>query len=157
MNFVMWKKALKVIPSVSREEWDGLDLISKWLISTRAAVLVMTFISTVLAGLFAVRDSAFHLIPWLALTFGLIMAHASNNLLNDHVDFMRGVDEGNYFRTMYGPQPLTHGLMTKRQHFAYFFVTGLLGTAAGLYLIWFNNFDLVTWTLLGLGAFFLLF
>jgi len=53
MNFAMWQKALKVIPSVSREEWEDLDVVSKWLISTRAAVLVMTFISTALAGLFA--------------------------------------------------------------------------------------------------------
>ena len=37
MNFAMWNKALKVIPQVSREEWNHLDLISKWLISTRAA------------------------------------------------------------------------------------------------------------------------
>ena len=45
MNFAMWSKALKVIPHVSREEWNHLDLVSKWLISTRAAVLVMTLIS----------------------------------------------------------------------------------------------------------------
>ena len=51
MNFAMWKKALQVIPAVSKQEWDALDLVSKWLISTRAAVLVMTFISAALAGL----------------------------------------------------------------------------------------------------------
>jgi len=157
MNFAMWNKALNVIPSVSREEWEDLDLVSKWLISTRAAVLIMTFISTVLAGLFAARDSAFHFLPWLALAFGLIMAHASNNLFNDYTDYMRGVDQDNYYRTMYGPQPLTHGLMTKRQHLTYFVITGLLGLTAGLYLIWYNNFDPVVWAFLGLGAFFLLF
>lgn len=157
MNFAMWNKALNVIPSVSRKEWKRLDIVSKWLISTRAAVLVMTFISTVLAGIFAIRDGTFHFIPWLALLFGLIMAHASNNLLNDYIDFMRGVDKGNYFRAMYGPQPLTHGLMTKRQHLTYFAITGLLGLTAGLYLISYNNFDSLTWLLLSLGAFFLLF
>ena len=52
MNIAMWRKALKVIPEVSKNEWDALDVISKWLISTRAAVLVMTFISAALAGLF---------------------------------------------------------------------------------------------------------
>ena len=54
MNFAMWRKALNVIPEVSKPEWDELDVISKWLISTRAAVLVMTFISAALAGLFFV-------------------------------------------------------------------------------------------------------
>ena len=157
MNFAMWNKALNVIPSVSREEWEDLDLVSKWLISTRAAVLIMTFISTVLAGLFAARDSAFHVLPWLALAFGLIMAHASNNLFKDYTDYIRGVDRDNYDRTIYGPQPLTHGLMTQRQHLKYFVITGLLGLTAGLYLIWYNSFDAAVWTLLGIGAFFLLF
>jgi 1,4-dihydroxy-2-naphthoate octaprenyltransferase len=157
MDLTMWRKALQVIPNVSREEWEELDMVSKWLVSTRAAVLVMTFISAVLAGLFALRDSSFHLIPWLALAFGLIMAHAGNNLFNDYTDYIRGVDQNNYFRTMYGPQPLTHGLMTKRQHLNYFIVTSLLGLAAGLYLIWRNDFDPIVWALLGLGAFFLLF
>src|SRR5205085_899440 len=39
MNIPMWKKALQIIPSVTKAEWDGLDIISKWLISTLAAVL----------------------------------------------------------------------------------------------------------------------
>ncbi len=56
MNFAMWRKALSVIPNVTKEEWDKLDIISKWLIATRAAVLVMTFLSAVLAGLFALHD-----------------------------------------------------------------------------------------------------
>ena len=110
MNFAMWKKALNVIPEVSKEEWDGLDVISRWLISTRAAVLIMTFISAALAGLFAWRDGSFSFIPWIALVFGLIMAHASNNIFNDYTDFVRGVDKDNYYRTMYGAQPIASGL-----------------------------------------------
>ena len=66
MNTTMWRKALNVIPNVSREEWTHLDFVSKWLISTRAAVLVMTLISAMLAGFFAVRDSSFHFIPWIS-------------------------------------------------------------------------------------------
>jgi 1,4-dihydroxy-2-naphthoate octaprenyltransferase len=157
MNFAMWRKALQVIPAVSKQEWDHLDLISKWLISTRAAVLVMTFISAALAGLFALRDHAFHFWPWLVLTLGLILAHASNNLFNDYTDFVRGVDQDNYFRTMYGPQPVAHGLMTKRQHLAYFAVTGSLAVLAGLFLIWYSGNSGVAWLLLGLGAFFVFF
>ena len=85
VNFAMWQKALNVIPEVSKEEWDQLDVVSRWLISTRAAVLIMTFLSAALAGIFALRDGSFHFLPWLALTFGLVMAHASNNIFNmDH-------------------------------------------------------------------------
>jgi 1,4-dihydroxy-2-naphthoate octaprenyltransferase len=153
----MWKKALNVIPEVSKEEWDKLDVISKWLISTRAAVLIMTFISAALAGLFAWRDGSFALTPWLALTFGLILAHASNNIFNDFTDYVRGVDKDNYFRTIYGAQPVASGLMTKRQHLTYFAVTGLLALVCGLYLIFINAGDPIIWVLLGLGAFFVLF
>ena len=81
MNISMWRKALNVIPEVSKEEWDELDLVSRWLIASRAAVLVMTFISAALAGLFALRDGAFNFMPWLALVLGLIFAHATNNFL----------------------------------------------------------------------------
>jgi 1,4-dihydroxy-2-naphthoate polyprenyltransferase len=157
MNFAMWKKALNVIPEVSKDEWDQLDVISKWLISTRAAVLIMTFISAALAGLFAWRDEAFSFAPWLALVFGLIMAHAANNIFNDYTDFVRGVDKDNYYRTMYGAQPVASGLMTQRQHLTYFVVTGFLALIAGLYLIWYTGFSSTTWILLGLGSFFVLF
>jgi 1,4-dihydroxy-2-naphthoate octaprenyltransferase len=152
----MWRKALNVIPEVSKSEWDQLDVISKWLISTRAAVLIMTFISG-LAGLFAWRDHSFSFLPWLALTLGLILAHASNNIFNDYTDFVRGVDKDNYFRTIYGAQPVASGLMTPRQHLTYFAVTGLLALAAGLYLVFLNGSDPVIWMLLGAGAFFVLF
>jgi len=157
MNFAMWQKALKVIPEVSKEEWDGLDVVSKWLISTRAAVLVMTFISAALAGLFAWRDGSFSFLPWIALTFGLILAHASNNIFNDYTDFVRGVDKDNYYRNIYGAQPIASGLMTQRQHLTYFAVTALIALAIGLYLVAYTGFSATTWTLLGLGAFFLLF
>jgi 1,4-dihydroxy-2-naphthoate octaprenyltransferase len=153
----MWKKALNVIPEVSKNEWDQLDVISKWLISTRAAVLIMTFISAALAGLFAWRDGGFSFLPWLALALGLIMAHAANNIFNDYTDFVRGVDKDNYYRNIYGAQPIASGLMTQRQHLTYFAVTGLIALLFGLYLVWYTGFSATTWILLGLGAFFLLF
>ena len=59
MNVSMWAKAVKVIPRVSKEEWTALDVISRWLIATRSAVLVMTFISAAIAGLLSVRDGHF--------------------------------------------------------------------------------------------------
>jgi 1,4-dihydroxy-2-naphthoate octaprenyltransferase len=157
MNFAMWRKALNVIPEVSKSEWDQLDVISKWLISTRAAVLIMTFISAALAGLFAWRDNSFSFLPWLVLTLGLILAHASNNIFNDYTDFVRGVDKDNYYRNIYGAQPVASGLMSKRQHLTYFAVTAVIALSLGLYLIWYAGFSVTAWLLLGMGAFFLLF
>jgi 1,4-dihydroxy-2-naphthoate octaprenyltransferase len=152
----MWRKALQVIPHVSKEEWQKLDVISKWLISTRAAVLIMTFLSGAFAGIFAFRDGKFDLLKWVLLTLGLIFSHATNNLLNDYTDFNRGVDKDNYYRAQYGPQPLVHGLFTKRQQLTYAAVTGAIALVTGLILVFMTH---SWWTvlLLGLGAFFVLF
>jgi 1,4-dihydroxy-2-naphthoate octaprenyltransferase len=155
MNFAMWRKAPQVIPSVSKDEWDHLDVISKWLISTRAAVLIMTFISAAIAGIFAFQAGAFNIWLWLLVTIGLIMSHATNNLLNDYTDYVRGVDQDNYYRSQYGPQPLVHGLMNKRQLLTYAVVTGLIAIACGAALIYLRGG--MTLLLMGLGAFFVLF
>jgi 1,4-dihydroxy-2-naphthoate polyprenyltransferase len=155
MNLAMWLRALRVIPRINKSEWDSLDIISRWLISTRAAVLVMTFISAGIAGILAYQHGRFHLGLWVLLALGLILAHATNNLINDFTDYIKGVDKDNYYRAQYGPQPLEHGLMTKRQMLAFILVTGLLALVAGLVLVSIRgNLALI---LLGAGAFFLLF
>jgi 1,4-dihydroxy-2-naphthoate octaprenyltransferase len=155
MNVQMWRKALQVIPRISKTEWDALDIISKWLIATRAAVLVMTFLSGAFAGIFAYRAGQFDWGLWMLVTFGLVMAHATNNLINDYTDFIRGVDQDNYYRSQYGPQPLVHGLLNKRQLLTYVAATGVIALAAGILLIFLRGG--LTLTLLGLGVFFVLF
>ena len=155
MNVAMWGKAVRVIPRVTKDEWDALDIVSRWLIATRSAVLVMTFNASAIAGLLALRDGAFHLLPWLMVTVGLLFAHATNNLINDFTDHIKGVDKDNYFRSQYGPQPLEHGLMTRNQVLLYTAVTGLVALAAGLVIVA-QRGDAILW-LVGAGAFFVLF
>ncbi len=155
MNVAMWGKALRIIPRISQDEWNHLDVIARWLISTRAAVLIMTFISAAIAGLLALLAGKFDFWPWLLMTIGLVLAHATNNLLNDYTDYVRGVDKDNYYRAQYGPQPLEHGLMTKRQLLTYAVITGLFALLCGVILVaWRGPLALL---LLGLGAFFVLF
>src|SRR5574338_269175 len=83
MNVGMWAKALRVIPKIDKSEWDHLDIISRWLISTRAAVLIMTFFSATIAGILAIAAGQFNFWYYLLLVIGLVFAHATNNLLND--------------------------------------------------------------------------
>jgi 1,4-dihydroxy-2-naphthoate octaprenyltransferase len=155
MNFQMWGKALQGIMRLSREEWQKLDIISKWLITTRAAVLIMTFISAALAGIFAYRDGGFSWVRWLLLAVGLVFAHATNNIINDITDHNKGVDKDNYFRTQYGLQPLEMGLMSEHQMWTYAAVTGLIALAAGVPLVIAGG--PLAWLLLALGIFFVLF
>ena len=154
-NVSMWAKAVNVIPRVSKDEWNALDVISRWLIATRSAVLGMTLISAAIAGLLAARDGAFDFLLWSLVTVGLLFAHATNNLVNDFTDHVKGVDKDNYFRSQYGPQPLEHGLMTRGQVILYIAVTGLIALAAGVVLVAMRGE--ATLSLLGLGAFFVLF
>jgi 1,4-dihydroxy-2-naphthoate octaprenyltransferase len=151
----MWAKALRVIPRIDKAEWDRLDIISRWLISTRAAVLIMTFFSATIAGILAYGAGMFNWLHYVLLVIGLVFAHATNNLLNDLTDYERGVDRDNYFRTQYGPQALEQGLMTKRELLVYAAVTGLIALAAGAYLVWLQGW--LALALLAAGAFFVLF
>ena len=135
MNTSMWLKALQIIPRLNKDEWNKLDLVARWLVATRAAVLIMTFISATIPALLALRDGQFNAGRYVLLVLGLVFAHATNNLLNDYTDFKRGVDKNNYFRTQYGPQPLESGLMSERELLTYAAITGLIAVAAGLPLV----------------------
>ena len=135
MNIQMWGKALKGIIRLDKNEWQDLDIISRWLIATRAAVLIMTFLSAAFAGILAYRDGHFVWWRWVLLAIGLIFAHATNNIINDITDSKKGVDKDNYFRTQYGLQPMEMGLLTEKQMWTYAAVTGLIALAAGLPLV----------------------
>jgi len=155
MNVAMWGKALKTIPRLSREEWMNLDIISKWLISTRAAVFVMTAFSVLIGGLFAIGNGSFQVTHFVVAFIGLTFAHATNNLVNDLIDHKRGIDKGNYYRSLYGPQPLEHGLMSYTEFILYTGITFLIAISSGVFLI-FNAGDLTLYLFLA-GIFFVLF
>jgi 1,4-dihydroxy-2-naphthoate octaprenyltransferase len=89
-NVAMWGRALRVMPRIDKQEWDALDLVSRWLIATRSAVIVMTFTSAAFAGLLAVKAGAFDPLLFVLVAAGLCLAHATNNLANDLIDHWKG-------------------------------------------------------------------
>ncbi len=155
MNFSMWKKALLVIPRIEPEEFRKLDVVSKWLIITRAAVLIMTFTSAAIGGILAAKDGMFDGLYFIICTIGLILAHATNNMVNDFTDYIKGVDKDNYFRTQYGPHPLEQNLMDKKEFMLYLGITGLIALLCGIYLVYVRGN--VALYLLLCGIFFVLF
>jgi 1,4-dihydroxy-2-naphthoate octaprenyltransferase len=158
INFKMWGKALSTLVKMdNKQEWDALDVISKWLIATRSAVTNVTVYACAIAGLLAIRDHHFSFLPWLIVTLGLFIAHGANNLLNDFTDFSRGVDKDNYFRTQYGVHPLVQGFWTKRQQVTWFLVSGVLAFLAGIYALFYTNFSPVVIGLFAFGTLVLLF
>jgi 1,4-dihydroxy-2-naphthoate polyprenyltransferase len=140
INLAMWKKALSSLVKMdSKEEWNRLDVVSRWLIATRSGVTTVTLYSCAIAGLLAWRDGYFSIFPWIIITIGLFIAHGTNNLLNDYTDFSRGVDTDNYFRTQYGVHPLFQGFWTKQQQLRWFEVSGILAFLSGIFAIFYTN------------------
>ena len=157
INFAMWRKASwELIKMDDKNEWNALDVVSKWLIATRSAVTLVTVYSCVISGLLAWRDGYFSWGPWLILTFGLFIAHGANNLLNDYTDFSRGLDQGNYFRTQYGVHPLEQKFWDKATQIRWFVISGVLATAAGIWALFYTNFSPITIGLFVFGAIVLL-
>ena len=154
-DVAMWGKALTVMPRITKQDWDGLDIVSRWLIATRSAVIIMTFTSAAFAGLLAAKAGRFDGLLFALVTLGLCLAHATNNLVNDLTDYWKGVDEGNYFRTQYGPQTVQDGFLSVKQMLVYTALTGAAALAVGGYLVALRGE--VVLMLLGAGAFFVLF
>lgn len=150
-----WLKALRTIPRITEEEWKSYDIISKWLVASRSAVFILTALSAAVGGLLAFRVGQINWLYFSVALLGLVFAHAANNLINDLVDYNKGVDKDNYYRSQYGPQPLEHGLLTKPVFFRYILITLLLAVVAGIFLV--INTGPLTFYIALAGLFFLLF
>jgi len=153
INPGMWLTALqRPVKLHEKRQWDALDVITKWLIATRGTVTHLTVFACVIAGLLAFRDGYFQFWLWLAITFGLYMAHSTENLLNDYVDFARGIDEDNYYRALYGIHPLVHGFWTKQDWRRWFVAAGSLATLAGTVVLVYTSFSNIVIGLFVFGA-----
>jgi 1,4-dihydroxy-2-naphthoate octaprenyltransferase len=92
-----------------------LDPVSKWLYLTRAGVLPMTLVSAALAGLLAVYRGDSVAWGWYTLAaLGIVLAHMSNNLMNDLFDHGVGTDREDYPRNLYSPHPVLSGVITRK-------------------------------------------
>jgi 1,4-dihydroxy-2-naphthoate octaprenyltransferase len=104
----LWLQALQTvdIPGVALAD---VDPVTRWLILSRASVVIMTATSAFIGGLLAIRDDVFDIGLFLLTALGLVLAHAGSNLVNDFWDFRRGADSEDSPRINYGPHPLTEG------------------------------------------------
>ncbi|MEZ5557882.1 MAG: prenyltransferase [Pseudomonadales bacterium] len=126
------RAALLDVPQPDAATWRGLNPLVRWLIACRASVLPLTLSACLFAGLLARPSDAATVLLLLVVTLALLLAHATNNLLNDHVDYATGLDRDNYFRARYGAQPLSQGLMSVARHRRLLLATGAGALALGL-------------------------
>jgi 1,4-dihydroxy-2-naphthoate octaprenyltransferase len=119
---------------------DGveMDWFSKWLIVTRAAVFTMTATSGLIGGLLAIGTVGVTVNYWyLALSIiGLVIAHASNNMINDYFDLEGGVDTDEYVRALYAPHPILSGWLSKAQLRNAILLMNALDFAILIFLVW---------------------
>ena len=142
MDLKLWWFALqKPVKENDKKVWDGFDVITKWLISTRATVTQLTLLAGIIAGLLAFRDGHFNFLPWIAMTLGIYFAHSSENLVNDYIDFTRGIDEDNYYRGQYGIHPLVHNFWTKRDWARWFVTAGTIAVLCGIFVLFYTGFS----------------
>ncbi|MBI2763599.1 MAG: prenyltransferase [Chloroflexi bacterium] len=117
------------------------DVVSKWLVITRAAVFSMTVTSGLIGGLLAIgaaRLTGEVTVQWglLALAIaGLVVAHAANNMINDFFDLEGGIDTDDYVRALYAPHPILSGWVTKRQLGAAILLANAIDLAILLFLV----------------------
>ena len=107
-----WKEVIDTANLAPEKE---MDIVSKWLIITRAAVFSMTATSGLIGGLLAAAVAAeTNWLHFVLAVLGLVIAHAGNNMINDYFDLEGGVDTDEYARAQYAPHPVLSGMISKR-------------------------------------------
>ena len=153
INLGLWLAALQQpIKLTEKKDWDALDFVTKWLIATRGTVTQLTVVASVIGGLLAWRDGFFAWWPWLIMTLGLYLAHSTENMMNDYIDFTRGVDEDHYYRAQYGIHPLVHKFWTKNDWLRWCLTAGILAALAGVFILIYTSFSPIVLGLFAFGA-----
>ena len=88
----LWTEALIGVPAVNRQQWREAPGALRWLIATRASVLPLTVFSVLFAVCLAWPQERWAWGVAALVLAALVLAHATNNLINDFVDHRRGLD-----------------------------------------------------------------
>ncbi|CCK62544.1 prenyltransferase [Mycobacterium canetti] len=129
---------------------DGpTDTVTRWLVVTRAAVLPMTLVSGLVAGLLAIGEPGLDW-RWLVLAVvGITCAHIANNLMNDLYDTDVGTDSATYARARYAPHPVLSGLISRRTLGLAILAVNLVDLAILVTLTWVRGWPVVVFALSG--------
>jgi 1,4-dihydroxy-2-naphthoate polyprenyltransferase len=142
---------IEVIQTATLSRDKEMDVVSRWLIITRAAVFSMTLTSGAIGGLLAAAAGTFEWTPFLLALFGLVLAHAANNMINDYFDLTGGVDTAEYYRAQYAPHPILAGLISKSGLRNAILCVNVIDAAIAAYLLSVRGWPVVLFA--GLGFF----
>lgn len=117
------------------EDLVDLDPIARFLYSARSVILVISFQAALLAGLLALTDRRFELVPFLLVLVGYVVLHAISNLSNDYFGARRGHDTEDSPRRRYTVHPVLSGAVSSRLLVRGLSVLGVVAVAIGVYFI----------------------
>jgi len=129
--------------------------LKTWIIATRPWSLVMTFVSTCLAGILAYASGSFSVPIFMLTMVGLLVAHIAANMTNDWYDVKHGVD-ANAPTSEYRPHPLLFGELDKKTYKRVIFSLYGIGLIISLYLTLLRGIPVLIFSALGviLGVFY---
>jgi 1,4-dihydroxy-2-naphthoate polyprenyltransferase len=142
--------AWRTVLSTCNAPAGAQDLVTRWLVLTRACVQPMTLTSAAIAGLLAVRAPRFDLGLFLLAAAGLVLAHAANNLVNDIFDERLGTDTADYPRALYAPHPVVSGMTTRATMIRAALLLNALDLVILVVLVLFRGWPVAAFALAGL-------
>ncbi len=98
----------------------------------RFVSLPITLLSVIQAGILSSIYGKFDLKLFVVDMFGLLLAHAASNVINDVWDFKNKVDTPDYFRTVYSLHPASR--LGEKKAFLLGFLLSALALLCGIYL-----------------------
>jgi len=134
---MLLKRLNHIIKTCNVKSEGKMTFLEKWLVSVRPCVFSMTTTSVLIGVLYALYEGKYNIINTFLALIGLIMAHASNNLINDYFDWKLGTDDKDYPRVKYSPHPIVSGILSEKQLLTGFFILGLAELSIMIYL-WLN-------------------
>jgi len=127
------------------------DVMSKWLVITRACVLPMTLLSGLIGGLIALSVGPINWWFWLVATLGIMLAHLSNNMINDYLDYNQGTDSFERSpRSMYAPHPIQSGWISRTQLVGAIILVNVVDLIIASYLALMVGWQIFLFAILGL-------
>jgi 1,4-dihydroxy-2-naphthoate octaprenyltransferase len=121
-----------------------------WLLETRPQFLLLSVTLVLLGTAIARHEGCFDLLKFVLTLLGLLLAHASVNVLNDYFDYKSGIDLETT-RTPFsgGSGVLPNGLLKPKGVYIYGVGCLMAALAIGIYLTFISGWQLLPLILLG--------
>jgi 1,4-dihydroxy-2-naphthoate octaprenyltransferase len=130
-----WARAFTGFYPPLAEDLVNLDPIARFLYSARSVILVISFQAALIAGLLALTDRRFQLVPFLLVLVAYVVLHAISNLSNDYFGAKRGHDTDDSPRRRYTVHPLLSGAVSSQLLVRGLLILSAVAVAIGVYFV----------------------